>query len=175
VTFLTFRKKLFPDLSEDTLLLLAEGFETASSGRAKFQLRDLAHAGDLDALQVAGQLPLAGTRKLPTVRIASGEERIIESLIAPKAHDLYRRLAACSETRRLGSKLWESEAAIGVRLLLPGGVGIQALHSDLCGRDGGAGGVLYRTQDFTSRVLELPARDGKAKQQSTENCVFHWI
>jgi adenine-specific DNA-methyltransferase len=44
VTFLTFRKKLFPDLSEDALLLLAEGRQESVS-KARFFLRDLQHAG----------------------------------------------------------------------------------------------------------------------------------
>ena len=46
INFLTFRKKLFPDLSEDTLLLLADNRRDASVA-ARFQILDLAHSGSL--------------------------------------------------------------------------------------------------------------------------------
>jgi len=51
-TFLTFRKKLFADLSEDTLLLLGEG-KGNRQGPAQFRWSDLASAGALDEDAVA--------------------------------------------------------------------------------------------------------------------------
>jgi adenine-specific DNA methylase len=54
-TFLTFRKKLFPDLSEDTLLLLAEDKGATPTG---FLWRDLSHPGVLAGLRDLGRLPL---------------------------------------------------------------------------------------------------------------------
>lgn len=101
VTFLTFRRKLFPDLSEDTLLLLAEG-RREGGATARLYLRDLAHAGSLAAVQAREGRPLPGIRGLDTDRIVSGEERLIESLIPPKARDLYRGLCRTGSTHRLG-------------------------------------------------------------------------
>ncbi len=51
-TFLTFRKKLFADLSEDTLLLLGEG-KGNRQGPAQFRWSDLASAGALEEDAVA--------------------------------------------------------------------------------------------------------------------------
>jgi len=98
VTFLTFRQKLFPNLSEDTLLLLAEAKD---NGPATFAWRDLAHPGKLADLQQC-PLPLARTRILNASRIAAGEERLIEYLIPSKTRQLYRELAMSPLTASLG-------------------------------------------------------------------------
>jgi adenine-specific DNA-methyltransferase len=98
VTFLTFRQKLFPHLSEDTLLLLAEGKD---KGPARFVWRDLAHAGKLADLQ-HDALPLRRTKPLNTRRLAAGEERLIEYLIPTKVRDLYHELATTPATTTLG-------------------------------------------------------------------------
>jgi len=98
VTFLTFRQKLFPNLSEDTLLLLADAKD---NGPATFVWRDLAHAGKLADLQQC-PLPLARTRILNASRIAAGEERLILYLIPSKARQLYRELATSPVTATLG-------------------------------------------------------------------------
>lgn len=96
ITFLTFRKKLFPDLSENTLLLLAEN---KGGGPARFWLRDVANPGKLAELH---HRKLCGTRLLDSQRVASGQERIIEYLISKKARDLYRQLKTARIVRRLG-------------------------------------------------------------------------
>jgi adenine-specific DNA-methyltransferase len=101
VTFLTFRRKLFPDLSEDTLLLLADGRRDGAAV-ARFQIRDLAHAGGLYGIQALDRRPLTGLRRLNTERIASGEERLIESLISRKARTLYQELRTARDTTWLG-------------------------------------------------------------------------
>ena len=103
VTILTFRKKLFPDLSEDTLLLLAERKGEKS---ARFRWRDLAHAGELAELAGA---PLTGTRSLDAQLLAKGEERIIEQFISKKVRELYRELRASKLASRLGE-----QASIGI-------------------------------------------------------------
>jgi hypothetical protein len=99
VTFLTFRKKLFPDLSEDTLLLLAED---RGPHRGKFLWLDLAHAGRLVEFQRAGRTALPGTRMLDTTGIATGRQRLVENFVSPKARDLYRELCSLATVRRLG-------------------------------------------------------------------------
>jgi adenine-specific DNA methylase len=99
-TFLTFRKKLFPELSEDTLLLLADEKGASSS---KFLSRDLAHPGQLSAIRETDQWTLSGTREIDAAQIASGESRLIEHFIPPKARDLYRELKASTKAQRLGT------------------------------------------------------------------------
>jgi adenine-specific DNA-methyltransferase len=99
VTFLTFRKKLFPDLSEDTLLLLAEDKGGQPSG---FLWRDLSHVGLLTAMQEKDSRFLAGTRRLNALALSQGRERLAEHFIPAKARALYRELKGTLRIRRLG-------------------------------------------------------------------------
>ena len=101
VTFLTFRKKLFPDLSEDALLLLAEGRHERVF-KARFFLRDLQHAGCLSSVQDPNHGSITGVRNLNTERIVTGEERLIEYVLSRKARDLYRELRSHESIVRLG-------------------------------------------------------------------------
>lgn len=100
VTFLTFRKKLFPDLSQDTLLLLAEGKDAGAAGR--FYIRDLRHAGDLAHIEVTGAGCVPGVRRLDRERVASGQQRLIEYLLPRKARELYAEMRAPEHTVSLG-------------------------------------------------------------------------
>jgi len=99
VTFLTFRKKLFPDLSENTLLLLAEN---KGGGPARFYLRDLLHSGQLARIQAQQGFRIPGTRLLDADKVSEGNHRIVENLIPKKARDLYRELKHSTLTRPLG-------------------------------------------------------------------------
>ena len=99
VNLLTFRQKLFPNLSEDTLLLLAaeKGGSTAS-----WRWRDLAHAGDLADLIRAEARDLYQCRVLDAEALASGQDRLIDHFISRKARDLYRELVQSQRAVRLG-------------------------------------------------------------------------
>jgi predicted RNA methylase len=97
-TFLTFRRKLFPQLSEDTLLLLAEG---KGLGPAEFMWRDLAGPEKLAELLGQGAFALPGTRRLDTAALAEGRERLTECFVPRKAIELYRRLTSLGIVRRL--------------------------------------------------------------------------
>jgi adenine-specific DNA-methyltransferase len=99
VTILTFRKKLFPHLSEDTILLLA-----AEKGRPFSGLlhRDLANAGVLADIQKAHHGEVKGTRRLNSTSLSEGAERLVEYLIPKKARELYQELKHSSLTKRLG-------------------------------------------------------------------------
>ncbi|MBF6592843.1 MAG: N-6 DNA methylase [Thermaceae bacterium] len=95
VRFLTFRKKLFPDLSQDVLLLLAENkgwFE------ASFHTLDLENAEALARLRT----PLKRAKKLETRELSSGKERLLEGWIPRKARELYRELRDSARVQRLG-------------------------------------------------------------------------
>ena len=95
VTFLTFRKKLFPDLSQDTLLLLAE---PKGSFKGRFHSLDLEEAGSLERLN----LPSKNAQRLETNRLLMGESRLKESWIPRKARELYRELRESPQVQRLG-------------------------------------------------------------------------
>jgi len=97
VTFLTFRKRLFPDLSEDTLLLLAEG---QGEQHQSVLWRDFEHAGDLADLVRHGN-PL-GAEALDSEDFAAGHTKLVEQFIPPKARTLYRELQTASGVARLG-------------------------------------------------------------------------
>jgi adenine-specific DNA methylase len=99
VTILTFRKKLFPGLSEDTLLVLAE--ERGQPTTIVLH-RDLAHAGVLADIQKKRKTAMAGTRKLNSTTLAQGSERLIEYVISKKSRDLYQELKRSRMTKRLG-------------------------------------------------------------------------
>jgi len=99
VTFLTFRKKLFPGLSEDTLLLLAED---KGEGSAKVLHRDLEHAGMLADIQHKKRRAIWNTRALDAESLTQGQQRLIESLIPKKARELYAELKQLNSTTRLG-------------------------------------------------------------------------
>lgn len=99
ITLLTFRKKLFPNLSENTLLVLAEDRGATSS---KFLFRDLAHPKMLSKIQARGQLPLFGTHSMDGLSLTRGSERLVHYLIPSKAYALYRELKGQARTRTLG-------------------------------------------------------------------------
>ncbi len=98
VRFLLFRKRLFPDLSEDTLLLLADDNGTHSAG---FVIQEFAHAGLLDE-QLKGEVSVAAHR-MDTEAISSGKERLVEYLLPEKARELYQELKRSTLTARLGA------------------------------------------------------------------------
>jgi adenine-specific DNA-methyltransferase len=98
ITFLTFRKRLFPELSEDTLLLLADH---KSASVARFAWKDFVHAGALADLPAArGRLP--GSRPLDAPAVISGRQRLVEQFLPMRTQRLYAELKASRHTRRLG-------------------------------------------------------------------------
>lgn len=99
VTLLTFQKKLFPDLSEDTLLLLAENKGGFS---AEFHWRDFPHADFLMDVQRLNCLPLLATSRISSSELSQGRERLIEYFIPKAARELYRELREHLSVRRLG-------------------------------------------------------------------------
>jgi len=99
VTFLTFRRKLFPALNEDTLLLLAENKGLRC---AEFLWRDLSNADLLSEIQRQGCRILSGTQCMNTQALSQGQERLIEYFLPKPARDLYRQLRELPLTQRLG-------------------------------------------------------------------------
>ena len=98
-TFITFKSKLFPDLSEDTLLLLAEG---KGHGPGEFHHLDLEHAGMLTELcGNPSARQIRSDRVKETDEIVAGRQRLIEQLLPAAMRRLYRRLADSDQSRRL--------------------------------------------------------------------------
>jgi len=96
VAVITFQKKLFPDLSEDVLLVLAD---RKGEGPARFCVRDLVHAGQL--ADAAGSLPSGSTPFLAR-DLEVGQQRFAEYLLSEKARNLYRTLKAGTHVWQLG-------------------------------------------------------------------------
>lgn len=95
-TLVTFRERLFPHLSQDTLLLLAEG----KGGQAsQFHLLDLAAPSDLEKLEPGR----CQTQPIEAQELASGRTRTIEYLIPHNARALYQELSHSPLTTRLGA------------------------------------------------------------------------
>jgi adenine-specific DNA methylase len=100
ITFLTFQKKLFPQLSEDTLLLLAENKGDFS---AEFRWRDFPHADFLVDVQRLNCLPLLATSRISSLELSQGRERLVEYFVPKAARELYRELKEHISVMRLGS------------------------------------------------------------------------
>jgi len=97
-TLLTFQHKAFPDLSEDTLLVLAEDRGGKGTELAWRDLRSPAELQDLAASGINGN----GVRHLDHAAICRGEYRFIKCLLPRSVRDLYDRLAGRDDVARLG-------------------------------------------------------------------------
>jgi adenine-specific DNA-methyltransferase len=99
LTFLTFQKKLFPHLSEDTLLLLAED---KGSQTSKFLWRDFPDVDLLSDVQKLNCLPLLATTPVNSYALTQGQERLIEYFLPKNTRELYRELKTHLLIKRLG-------------------------------------------------------------------------
>lgn len=95
ITLLSFQRPLFPDLSQDTMLVLAEGKGEAFE---RLELRDL---NSIEALKESSAPPTAH-QVLDHKALTEGRDRLITSFIDPRARDLYRQLATNHGVVRLG-------------------------------------------------------------------------
>ncbi|HEY2838120.1 MAG TPA: N-6 DNA methylase [Pirellulales bacterium] len=99
ISLITFREKLFPDLNEDTLLLLAED---RGGTCAKFSLKVLQQLGELPDLFDDSQRSRSRFTEVDAESLAGGGSRFLEYLMPPRAKRLYNELKASSSTDRLG-------------------------------------------------------------------------
>lgn len=95
VNLITFRMPLFPDLSQDTLLLQAEGYKEDAE---EFTLTEVHSLEDLPA---GAALPTS-RRSLNIGEIARGKERMATAYLREPAKGLYAELGSASHTQRLG-------------------------------------------------------------------------
>ena len=97
VTLLSFKERLFPDLSQDTLLLLAEDKHGASEG---LFWRDLDKG---KALAQAVDAVLKDVTELPLEPLLRGQEKLITQFLTPEARALYAELSAHPFASKLGT------------------------------------------------------------------------
>lgn len=96
VKLLVFARKLFPELSEDTVLLLADGRGLPFSKLTLHQLHDA------DALGLATNVTLDRDSGQSTSAWTSGVARLVEYFLPPASRQLYRELASHRQVVRLG-------------------------------------------------------------------------
>ncbi len=94
-TLLTFQERLFPELSQDTLLLLAGG--KGEPGR--LFLRDLTSVADLESSATQN---LTHAEEIDAEVIISGRRTLASYWISKEARDLCEHLVQSEQTRRLG-------------------------------------------------------------------------
>ncbi len=94
VTLLTFREPLFPDLSQGTLLLLADKRGAAFDG---LFWRDVASVRDLESSHTYSQAV-----RLNAPALLEGKDKLVSYFAPPDARGLYRELASSENVKRLG-------------------------------------------------------------------------
>ena len=95
-----FRQKLFPDLSEDTGVLLCDGYETQCTWFSVAILRDIQEAEAESYVE----------QPVNIEAVLSGRTRLTHYLLAPKARELYHGLSENNQVMRLGTV---ADAGIG--------------------------------------------------------------
>ncbi len=95
-TLLTFKERLFPDLSQDTLLLLAE--DKGKSGN--LFLADLESVADLTRTNTTANLTHAA--EVNVEAIVSGRTTLASYWLSEEARSLYEKLSKSGLTKRLG-------------------------------------------------------------------------
>lgn len=89
VTFLTFEQPLFPEISESTILILAEN---RGDYDATFHHRDFQHPGALAQVVERDDRRLPGAKAVDATALQSGDVRFIQYLIPKKCRELYAEL-----------------------------------------------------------------------------------
>ena len=104
-TLLTFRERLFPALSQDTMLLLADGkrsSDAGGSGYGRLEWLDLDGPADLSAARFTG-FPDVGGERLAPEALVSGTLRFAEQFLPTQTRGLYHELANSPGVTRLGT------------------------------------------------------------------------
>jgi adenine-specific DNA-methyltransferase len=91
ITLVTFRRRIFPRLNQDVLLLLADGKDC---GPARFHLCEYGDADILATLQQRAVYSLPGMEAVDGMAIADGQERLLGASMPARARELYRALAS---------------------------------------------------------------------------------
>ncbi len=98
VHFLSFSERLFPQLSQETLLLLGENKGTR---RAEFRWRHFRDSAELAKL--GPSLRIGERERLEAEAIATGRQRLIQEFMPARARQLYAKLRRHEDVRPLGA------------------------------------------------------------------------
>ncbi|HLL90956.1 MAG TPA: N-6 DNA methylase [Tepidisphaeraceae bacterium] len=98
ITLVTFKRRLFPDLSQDTLLLLADG---RSGAKAELRVKEVEGLEDLAKLGAAAGR-VRGARRV-SQDVLEGRARLLSYLLPPKARTLYDELRRSAAVVRVSS------------------------------------------------------------------------
>jgi hypothetical protein len=98
VHFLSFGDRLFPQLNQETLLLLAEN---KGARRAEFRWRHFKTSSELATLGPG--LRIRGARQLEAEAIASGRQRLVHQFLPARARGLYAELRQHPAVHPLGA------------------------------------------------------------------------
>jgi predicted RNA methylase len=98
IVLVTFERRLFPDLSQDALLVLGDNL---GGLRQELRLLNLAHPEQLETLLDVDPF-LQGGRALPVAPVVTGRERAVQYLLPELARRLYSRLESSGATARMG-------------------------------------------------------------------------
>jgi adenine-specific DNA methylase len=98
VHFLSFADRLFPQLSQETLLLLGEN--KGASG-AEFRWRHFKASSELATL--GPSLRIRGSRQLEAQAIATGQQRLVHQFLPARARGLYAELREHAAVQPLGA------------------------------------------------------------------------
>lgn len=99
VTVLTFAKRLFPHLSESTVLVLAEGRCESPEKLSLLQLNGIEDLGEC----IDPRYGFSQAIEVDGSAIADGRERLLHYLLPPKARHLYNELRGREGMARLGA------------------------------------------------------------------------
>jgi adenine-specific DNA-methyltransferase len=106
INLLSFQRRLFPELNQDTLLLLAD---ECGNSRGELRWRHLHDAASLTALlPTSPRIPRA--RRLDSGAVAAGHERLVGQFLPARARGLYAELCNNPKVARLGDL---ADAGIG--------------------------------------------------------------
>lgn len=94
---ITFRQRLFTDISQDTVLLLADGCDR---GPAKLHWRDLDSPDDLAGL--CKDQRVQNSQPIDIDSLANGSRRLIEEFVSPRALEIYNDLLSHPSVRTIG-------------------------------------------------------------------------
>lgn len=98
VHFLSFADRLFPQLNQETLLLLADSKGTR---HAEFRWRHFKASSQLTTL--GSSLRIRGARRLEAQAIASGRQRLVHHFLPARARGLYAELRRHAAVHPLGA------------------------------------------------------------------------
>lgn len=96
ITLVGFKQRLFPQLSEDTVLILADGRGERFTGLRFIEVQNI------DSLLGLAE-PLPDGFSIDSEDLAQGTVRLPQYLISPKVRDLYAELGRRTEVKRLGA------------------------------------------------------------------------